>query len=81
MKLREKYNNGDEVRMNNEMVWFMFNFLIWIIALCALIYSWKFLDSTAQVIGVVGLLFGSLGSLVTLVAISFSISQLSDRRS
>lgn len=75
MALRERCKKGEEERMNEEMAWFMVNFLIWILALCALIYAWNYMDMTAQVIGVIGLLFGSYGAIITLAVILFSQSQ------
>jgi len=80
MKLREKQKNGEEVRINEDMAWFMVNFLIWTIALIALVYSWNKLDVTVQVIGVLGLLFGSFGAIITLLAVLFAQAQVSYRR-
>lgn len=79
-KLREKQKNGERLCSQEDMVWFMVNFLIWTIALVALVYSWNKLDSAVQVIGVVGLLFGSFGATITLLAILFSQAQVSYRR-
>ena len=78
-KLREKQRNGEDVRMQEDMVWFMVNFLIWTMALVALVYSWNKLDVAIQAIGVIGLLFGSFGATITLLAILFSQAQVSYR--
>jgi hypothetical protein len=51
----------------------IFGAIIWILALVLLIIYWKYLETWARVIGVIGLLFNYGGSLFTLFVIFFGM--------
>lgn len=72
--LRAMYNDPQQRHhLEKHRNLFIFGAIIWLLALVLLIIYWKYLETWARVIGIIGLLFNYGGSLFTLFVIFFGM--------
>lgn len=74
IKLRNDEEKKDE--LNEQMSWFFIMFLIWISAICSLIYYWDKLERWAQIICAVSLL-NPITSFISLALIIIQLNTIS----
>lgn len=72
------YDDSDpdrKIYVREYMILFMFALIIWFVALSLLVYYWNTLELWARVIGVLGLLFNSGGSLITILVVLVGVNK------
>lgn len=70
------YQNPDQRTKLNQYIWLMvMSVILWITAFGMLVYYWNQLELWAQVLGVIGLFFNSVGSLFTIFVVYFGTIQ------
>jgi hypothetical protein len=70
MHLREMYrDNTDKQRTELIKKYMIIGGVLWLVALCLLIYYWNTLELWAKVVGIIGLLYNYCGFLLTMLVV------------
>lgn len=70
MHLREMYrDNTDKQRTELIKKYMIIGGVLWLVALCLLIYYWNTLELWAKVVGIIGLLYNYGGFLLTMLVV------------
>ena len=61
-------------KMQSNVVWYLFGFILWCTALIMLFYYWDKIDILSKTIGLIGLLANVWGPFLTIAVVSISIA-------